>query len=181
MKVYKLTRANGTTKDGYQWSSPKDGKPGEWHRATGEDTGLCSDGYLHWYHHPMLAALLHTQHVDFGPDMVLWEAEARGHVLSDNGMKGGSRELRLVRRMDMPVFSTEQRVAFALYIAQEVYKDEAFAKWACAWLDGSDRSEAAAGAAAEAAAEAAARAAKITTDPLDLLIRCAEKAHNFKP
>jgi len=233
--VYKLTRADGTTRNGYQWSLPTNNKLGKWHRAEGRGADLCSDGYLHWYHHPMLAALLHPLHVDF-KDAVLWEAEARGEVRDDNRLKGGSKELRLVRFMDMPVFSSEQKAAFAIYAAQAACQDEAFTEWACAWLDGSDRSEAAARAAeaaaraawaaawaaaraaaraawaaaraaaeaaaeaawaARAAAEAAARAAWAAraaaeaaeaaaeaaeaADPGELLIRCAEKAYNFKP
>ena len=218
MKVYKLTRANGTTKNNYKWSLPTNDMPGEWHKAEGEGTELCSNGYLHWYHHPLLAALLYPRHINFGRYMVLWEGEARGDIKNDKGMKGGSKELRLVRKTDIPAFSSKQKVAFAIYIAQEVYSDKAFAKWACAWLDDRDRSKAAAEAAAEAAAraagaagaaawadawaaeaagsawadawaaeaaawaaEAAAWAAEAATDPLELLIRCAEKAYNFKP
>ena len=170
MKVYKLTKADATTRNGYKWSTPSGNRPGKWHKAEGEGAELCSDGYLHWYHHPLLAALLYPLHVQFD-DMVLWEAEARGEAKDDNGLKGGSKELRLVRRMELPEYSNEQRVAFAIYVAQEVYKEEGFAKWAKGWLDGTDRSGAAARAAARAAEEIG----------LELLIKCAKKAHKFKP
>ena len=230
MKVYKLTSASGMTHQDYKWSLPKDGKPGEWHRANGEGTELCSDGYLHWYHHPMLAPLLDPIHACIGPTARLWEAETRGEILDDNGLKGGSKGLRLIREIELPAFSTEQQMAFGIYCALEVCNNAAFAKWANAWLDGSDRSaaaawaaanaawaardaeaaaraaawagaawaaagtaawaaEAAAWAAARAAAEAAARAARAAAwaagwDAVirkELLVRCAEKAYNFKP
>lgn len=173
MKKYKLTTKDGTTHNGYQWSLPKNGKPGKWHEVSGEGE-LCSGGFLHFYHDPSLAALLNPIHAKI-ENPVLWEAEVAGLMKDDNGLKGGAQKMRLVRKMRLPKFALEQRIAFAIYCAQEVYKDEAFAKWACAYLDGADRSEAAAEAAAGAAARAAARAA----EEVDL-IACAKKAKAFK-
>jgi hypothetical protein len=54
--------------------------------------------------------------------MLLWEAEAAG-VMTLSGSKGGSTRLRLVRRVDLPEYSRERVVAFALMheIALENY------------------------------------------------------------
>ena len=72
--------------------------------------------------------------------------------------------MRLVRRIELPTFSTVQRTAFGILCALEVCKEKSFVAWANKWLSGNDRSAAAArateAAAAWAAEAAAARAAE---------------------
>lgn len=154
MIKYKLTAQNGTTHNYYQWSLPKGEKPGDWHRTSGEGD-LCGPGWLHYYHHPLLAVLLNPIHADI-QDPILWEVEVGGEQKDDAGLKGGATKMRLLKKIDLPMLSTEQRVAFGIYCALETCKDEEFVRWANGWLMGSDRSAAAA---AQAARAAAARAA----------------------
>lgn len=173
MITYKLTTQDGTTHGGYQWSLPSGKKPGKWHETSGEGD-LCGPGWLHYYHHPLLAVLLNPIHASIA-DPILWEVEVSGNTLDDKGLKAGATRMRILRKLPLPEFAKEQRIAFGIYCAQEVFTDEAFAKWACDWLDNVDRSAArAAWAAAEGAAWAA-RAAK----PIDL-IALAQKAKAFK-
>jgi len=142
MIKYKLTTQDGTTHNYYQWSLPKGEKPGDWHRTSGKGD-LCGPGWLHYYHHPLLAVLLNPIHADI-QDPILWEVEVGEEQKDDAGLKGGATKVRLLKKIDLPMLSTEQRVAFGIYCALEICKDEKFVRWANGWLMGSDRSAAAA-------------------------------------
>ena len=161
MIKYKLTTQQGTTHNGYQWSLPKGKRPGKWHKTDGRGE-LCGPGWLHYYHDPMLAVLLNPIHANI-KDPILWEVEVDGEQLDDNGLKGGTTKMRLVRRIELPTFSTVQRTAFGILCALEVCKEKSFVAWANKWLSGNDRSAAAARAteAAAAWAERAAEAAAV--------------------
>ena len=149
MIVYKLTDQNLQTHGGYQW------EPGVARETDGEGN-LCGPGWLHYYHDPLLAVLLNPIHADIeGP--ILWEAEAEGLHRDDKGLKGGCTRLTLIRQIDLPQITTEHRIRFAILCAKTVCNDPAWNRWADRWLDGSDRSVAAAEAAwaAERVAESA--------------------------
>ena len=154
MIVYKLTNQNLQTHGGYQW------EPGVARETDGEGN-LCGPGWLHYYHDPLLAVLLNPIHADI-EDPILWEAEAEGAHKDDNGLKGGCTRLTLIRQIDLPQFTTEQRIRFGILCAKAACADPAWNAWADRWLSGADMSvDAAARAAwaAERAAWAAARAA----------------------
>ena len=168
MIVYKLTDQNLQSHGGYQW------EPGVARETDGRGN-LCGPGWLHYYHDPLLSALLNPIHADIA-DPVLWEAEAEGLHRDDRGLKGGCTRLTLLRRIELPQITTEQRIRFGILCAKVICDNPAWNAWADRWLDGSDRSvetaweawaaanatadAAADAAAAEAAAEAAARAAR---------------------
>ena len=57
--LYKLTDENGQTKNSTQWGE------GISHTALGEGTELCSDGFIHAYENPYVAAFIYRAHVDF--------------------------------------------------------------------------------------------------------------------
>jgi len=155
--VYKLTASDRTTCGGTRWLL------GVWRESPGEGD-LCTDGWLHCYSHPLLAALLDPVNGNFGNYAKLWEAEAGGRSLDDHGRKLGVERLRIVREMDLPVVPAEARVRWAILCAMEVYTDEAWMRWADAWLSGEDRSGADAAAAAAAADAAASDAAAAAAD-----------------
>ena len=146
MKVYKLTNPSGYTRGTTQWT------PGEWRETDGQGD-LCGPGWLHWYADPLVAVMLNPIHANI-PNPRLWEAEAQGVVKDDHGLKSGSTRLRVLREIPLPEVTTEQRAAFGILCAWEVCTDPAWRTWAAAWLDGSDRSMAAAEEAARAAAAA---------------------------
>ena len=152
MKLFKLTDENGRTRENTQWGK------GVTHRATGSGTELCSDGVIHAYEHPLLAAILNPIHANF-PDPLLWEA--RGRVSKREGqLKYGCKTLTTVRQVPLPQITTEQRIRFAIGCAWQVYDDPAWRSWATGWLTGKDRSERAAAEARAAEARAALRAAE---------------------
>ena len=147
MSLYKLTKQDHTTYGGMKWG------PGVSHRATGDKAGgLCTSGYIHAYTDPNLAVLLNPIHGNFS-NPVLWEGE--GKIYETDGLKVGCRQFTAVKEIKLPKFTTDQRIAFAIFCAQEVYDDEEYKKWAVDWLSGKDRSAEAAWAAEDAAEDAA--------------------------
>lgn len=156
--LYKLTNSDGMTRAGYanalHWSA------GVTHAAPGGGT-LCSAAYIHAYPSPELAVMLDPAHGHYTnePDAQLWRCE--GVIERTEPDKIGCTTLTTLERVALPPVTLEQRVRFAILAARAVCSDPVWTAWAGAWLDGSDRSEAAA-AAAWTAAWAAARAAAWT-------------------
>lgn len=143
-KLYKLTALDGTTKGPTQWGE------GVTHTAPGGGA-LCTAAWLHAYRDPLLAVMMAPE---YGyADGQLWEAE--GEVGIDDGTKVGCTSLTTLRKMPLPVLTTEQRVEVAIRCAMEVYKEPGWTTWAEGWLSGRDRTRSAAADAADAAAFAA--------------------------
>ena len=92
----------------------------------------------------LLAVLLNPIGAKYGSRMRLWEAEAEGEHLDDRGLKSGWSRMRLVREIAVPVVTTEQRITIAIMCGLRLYRDPAWVWWAHGWLDGTDRSAAAA-------------------------------------
>jgi hypothetical protein len=151
MKKYKLTTQNLTTHNDCQWEI------GVQKKTTGEG-GLCGQGYLHYYDSPLLAVLLNIIHANIETPR-LFEIEAEGKHLNNNGLKGGCTRLTLVREIQLPEVTTNQRIAFAILCAKEVCQNETWNAWADKWLSGRDRSEKAAVKAMKAACSACSAAA----------------------
>ena len=164
MIVYKLTNQKLQTYGGCQWEP---GVP----RETNGKGDLCSSGWLHYYHDPLLAVLLNPIHADIA-NPILWEAEADGLHRDDRGLKGGCTRLTLIRQVDLPQITTEQRVRFGILCAKVICDNPAWNAWADRWLDGSDRSQES----AWAAIEAAARAAEAAWAAAETAARAAETA-----
>jgi hypothetical protein len=153
MKVYKLTDENGDSGHGHtetHWEI------GVVHTAEGGGP-LCTDKWLHAYSTPFQASLMKTAHDVNHTNARLWECKAEG--VQSNGTKVGCTQIEVLREVELPEISTERRVECAIRCAMFVCDDPAWRRWAKGWLDGSDRSQAAAEAVAEVAARASARAA----------------------
>lgn len=184
-RLYKLTDERHQTYGQTQWG------PGVTHEGTGQG-GLCGPGWIHAYEDPLLALFLNPIHAGFTRP-VLWEAE--GEIdRRDHGLKVGCKKLTTLRIIPLPEISIEQWVRFAILCARRVETNPTWRAWADAWLDGSDRTAAAAevvaaaaeavegteaaaaavaGAVAEAAAVQAAEAAEAGAD-IDLIARARE-------
>lgn len=164
--LYKLTTQDNKTRKGYHnettWGA------GVTHSGTGEGD-LCGPGFIHAYTDPLLAVLLNPIQAGIA-DPKLWVCEGEV-VKTDHGLKVGCVALTTVSVQTLPIVTTEQRVKFAVLCAKRVCDDPAFVRWAAAWLDGTNRTKAAAAAAAEAAwaAWAAAEAARAAERSLDLI------------
>jgi hypothetical protein len=151
--LYKLTRADMTTRGGYAWPLGKTQRL----REPINGRGLCSSAWLHAYLTPELAEFLDPIHGNFGPTGRLFEA--RGVVrLADGPLKVGVRALALTRELTRTIPTIEQRVSFGILCAWSSAGLD-WRRWAARWLRGEDRTEVAAWAAAAAAAAWAARAA----------------------
>lgn len=134
-EVFKVTGADRRTRGGMQWGE------GVQNRATGRDSGLCSNGWIHAFEHPLLAAFFDPLFTKYGPTALLWRAEASGEVLRPTQSKLGCKVLRTVGTIPMPLITTEQRVEIGIRCALAVDTDPGFRRWADAWLDASDRTE----------------------------------------
>ena len=151
MKVYKLTDEKGQTYNNTQWGE------GITHEIGVNSNELCSEQVIHCYRDPLIAVLANPIHARF-EEYILWECEA-GNIVSEDALKAGCKILTSLRRIKAPTVNKAQRIRWGILCALEVYNDDAFAAWASAWLDKSDRTAGAAERAAWVAAGAAARAA----------------------
>ena len=143
MKKYKLTTQKLTTHNGFQWIVGKK-------ETTSGEGGLCDKGFLHYYHHPLLAVLLNSIHADI-KNPRLFEVKAKGKHLDDKSLKGGCTEMTLIKEIELPVITKTQKIAFAVLCAKKAYKEIKWNKWANDWLTNKDRTSATAHAAAHAA------------------------------
>lgn len=109
---------------------------GEWVTADGDTAcGLCSAAYIHWYTDPLLAIMLNPAHADI-ENPRLWECETGGQEVLDYGLKGGSRSLRLLREIPVPIITTRQRVHFAILCVRAICKDRVWNELADLFLNG---------------------------------------------
>jgi hypothetical protein len=157
MKLYKLTDENGCTQNNTQWGE------GVTHKATGRGTTLCSDGFIHAYESPLVAAFMNPIHAGFHNPR-LWEAEGEV-VLRDDCLKCGCKKLSTIKEIPLPEITLEQRVKIARKCADWAAEAAEWAadlaatwdtKWAAEWA-----ADLAATWAAEQAADLAARAADL--------------------
>jgi len=155
MKV-KLTDRNGQTYNGCQWGE------GVTHTAKRGKMEECSDTVIHYYDDPLLAVFYNPIHGNF-KDYRMWEVETHGRTSTDR-CKSWCKSLTTVREVDPPTLTTEQRVEIAIRVSLKVYTGPSYVTWAEGWLDGSDRSGAAAEAASDAAYAAAEAAAEAASD-----------------
>jgi len=131
MKLYKLTDANGCTRNETQWGENIT------HTASGAGE-LCGPGWLHAYEDPLLAVLLNPIYGNV-QEPILWGAEGVVEK-TDHGLQVGCTKLTTLRQIEIPEVTTEQRVKFGILCAKQVYSGPDWLAWADAWLDGSDRS-----------------------------------------
>ena len=169
MIVYKLTDQNMKTYNGFQWEL------GQKYVATGPSPTLCTAGLLHGYADPLLAVLHNPIHANY-KNPRLFRAKTFGLAVKDGQLKLGSSGMMLIKELLLPVPTQNQRVAYGILCALEVYKDSNFTTWAKNWLSGKDRTAYDAAHAAYAAAHAAAYAAHDAAEKKLNLIRLARKA-----
>ena len=104
------------------------------------DNRLCEPGLLHVYEgSPELAVLLDPIHAKLGPNALCYEVKGK-IVVRDGQLKVGGHRFTVVTRRGLPKATLEIRVRFALLCGLSVYKEPTWARWAQAWLSGTDRS-----------------------------------------
>lgn len=136
MKAYKLTDKNGKTKNNTQWGENVR------HEVVGNGQRLCSDGWIHFYQHPLLAVLLNPLHANFD-DPILWEGITDGELLHES-LKSGAKGFTTQKQIPLPKITTNQKIAFAILCAKKVCSSNVWNTWADNWLNNIDRNYAAA-------------------------------------
>jgi len=137
MIIYKLTRQDRTTRDGFKYP-PKGSRLPE---LSGKG-GLCSDSFYHGYAHPLLAILHAPIHVE--PDYTKMIEIEVPEVCAPDQTKLGFTTGIVGKVVPPPKVTNEQRKRYAIGCACSVYKDGSFRKWADDWISGKDRSRGAA-------------------------------------
>jgi len=147
MIAYKLTHKDRTTYGGFLWPEPG----GEWVETSGEGP-LCGPGWLHWYTDPILAVFINPIHANIPEDdMLLWEADVDGRRLDDKGLKFGTTRGRLMKQIEVPHITREERICVAIMLTKAVLipgEIPVWDKWANNYLSNIDRSNRAAAPAA---------------------------------
>jgi hypothetical protein len=142
--------------------------------AQGLEAAPCTDGVIHSYRSPVLAAFANPIHARISkPRCLVIEVP---EVLGSDGLKQWSSSATWRGdEVSLPTLTTTHRVEIAIHCVLRVYKEDPWATWARRWLAGDDRTDKAAWAAARTAswaaalaAEAAARAASWTARDLDV-------------
>lgn len=156
---YKLVSQTYTTQNATLWRDAH----GKWLTvsASGEGSGLCTPGVIHFYDHPVLAVLFNPLHAEIDNPRLLKIRTSR--PVAHDGLKGGCKSARAVAELTVPSITITQRVEFAIRVALHVYEEPTFRKWAHGWLTRRDRSSAAAASATAHTAVAAAYAAASAT------------------
>lgn len=136
MSIYlcKLTDQNNRTHGGFQWTQ------GLWAPKLSGQGGLCGPGWYHCYEHPLLAHLFNPANSNI-PNPKLWSISVKGEPLTDNGLKRGYPSMRLDYELQLPELTTNQRIAFSILCALQVYNEPDFVEWAESWLSDKDRTE----------------------------------------
>lgn len=137
---YKLTTQQHTTFRDYHF--PVDGS---WVYAKDMDSAPepCTGTVLHHYANPLLAILFNNIHSDI-KNPLLFEIEI-DHEIDTDGAKGWCRSQRVLRQLEPPVLTVEERIAIAIYSVEAAgYDNSDWIYWATEWLSSVDRSAASA-------------------------------------
>jgi len=146
----KLTDKNGYTKNQTLWGENIT------HEVTGSSNqALCSNRWIHFYEHPLIAVFMNPVHARFNEPR-LYSCLIEGEIKKDGQLKSGCKKLTTLSRLPLPVITSEQRIEIGIRCAMIVYKEQHWSLWAQKWLSGEDRTEKSADA-TDAAAYAAAR------------------------
>ncbi|HNC65392.1 MAG TPA: hypothetical protein PK075_12140 [Chitinophagales bacterium] len=132
MKYYKLLSQDLKSYNNTQWELNKTitvNIPGN---------AMCSNQVLHCYNHPLLAVFLNPIHAAIS-DPRLFEIEV-DEIVANDGLKFASKSQTLIKELELPKISLEQKIEFGIRVAKLVYNDENWNIWADHWLNGKDRS-----------------------------------------
>lgn len=130
---YKLTDENMKTYGDFQWEIGKK-------VITSGNGTLCSNGWVHFYHCPLLAILLNPCHAAFNNPR-LFECKIGKRQLNDSGLKGGTTELILTKEIQVPQITDTQRIAFGILCVKAICDNRKWNQWADKWLLKKDRTE----------------------------------------
>jgi len=133
MIIYKLTRQDRTTRDGF-WYPPKGSRLPE---LDGKG-GICSGHWYYGYAHPLLAVFHAPLHIDANYTKMI-EIEVP-EVYAPSQMKLGFTTGIIGKDVSLPKVTDEQRKRYGIGCVCSVYKDKFYRKWADGWISSEDRS-----------------------------------------
>ena len=129
----KLTNKDGYTRNQTLWGENIT------HEATGpSNQALCSDGWIHFYEHPLIAVLMNPIQAQFDEPR-LYSCLIEGEIKKDGQLKSGCKKLTTLSRLPLPVITSEQRIEIGIRCTMIVYKEQHWSLWAQKWLSGEDR------------------------------------------
>jgi len=111
---YKLLNQDMTTYDGFQWEVGKTytiDKPGN---------ELCTDQVFHCYYSPETAAIFNRLHANIS-DPICYAVET-ADIVADDGLKLGTKSMKLISRVELPTFTDRQYRLFAIKAARFAMK-----------------------------------------------------------
>ena len=131
----KLTDKDGYTRNQTLWGENIT------HKVTGpSNQALCSNGWIHFYEHPLIAVFMNPIHAQFNEPR-LYSCLIKGEIKKDGQLKSGCKKLTTLSRLPLPVITSEQRIEIGIRCAMIVYKEQHWLLWAQKWLSGEDRTE----------------------------------------
>jgi len=131
----KLTDSQDRTYDNTQWGENIT------HRGTPGSGPLCSPYWIHFYRHPLFAALFNPLEAGFTAPHA-WTIMV-GKKVKHEATKSGAKTLTTLQRMELPEISLAARVRFGILATQQMIGsggDPEWDRWAEEWLSRRNRS-----------------------------------------
>ena len=125
IRHYKLVTQDYTTQNNTIWLLPDGERPII--KAVGKGNEMCTDGVIHSYASPELAAFLNIIHANINNPRLL--AINAGPLVADDGLKGGHKWARMVEELPMPCPTTTQRVRFAILCVLAIPNRKLISTW----------------------------------------------------
>ena len=114
MIAYKLTDRNGFTRKGE--SGETFWRVGSIVSPTGKGTAPCGPGVLHAYADALIAVFIDPIHAKYGWIARLFEIDAESWE-TDGLKRWTTHDCRVLRELELPVLSVEERIATAIILA----------------------------------------------------------------
>lgn len=133
---YKLTDQDMQTKNNFQWELNKIYRIEE----INKHKPLCTEYWFHVYSSPLLAILLNPIHANISNPR-LFKCICKGLHKTDRGLKEGFTQVELTEELKLPEIISNQKIAFGILCAKEVYKEGSWNRWADNWLNNIDRNK----------------------------------------
>jgi hypothetical protein len=141
-KRYKLVEQEAVRSENSEDKEEKfEWKLKKWKEIEGDKEffGVFSEGWLHCYSDPLIAILLNPINENI-QNPRLFEVEVDGKEAHCN-MKYAYKKMRLMKEVNVPKITLEQKVKFAVLCALEICGDNKFTSWAKDWYGDKKRKD----------------------------------------
>lgn len=100
--------------------------------AHGDGNDLCTDGVIHSYASPLLAAIMNPVHANIDNPRCI-EIEA-SEIVADDGTKAGHKRARMLREIPLPTTTRRQRTIFTILAVRAIPDRNPIPSWE-SWAD----------------------------------------------